>query len=115
MGCEDTWWQNELRQKQLYPDKHEPLSPAESEELAQIEVRLAQRAQAIECPALYGVRDYQRDEERLDTVTGEEKKRPPQKVLTEAEEVEAAQIIARMAVYEVSREGRGRQRRNKGR
>jgi hypothetical protein len=67
-----------------------------------------ERAKSITCPADYGAIQARRDENRLSTLT---LKRWHGGSLTNAEDVEEAQLTARVAAYEETAEGRGRRRK----
>src|SRR5262249_35638813 len=89
-----------------------PLSAAEEQEKSNLRARIAERARAIRCPAHYGPREARKDQSRLHSLF---RKRisPPScggGTLSEAEDAEEVQLMARVAAFAESPEGRGRQR-----
>ena len=83
-------------------------SPAEWFEAMRLRDRNVERAQSIACPADYGSEQAGRDENRLSTLT---LKRWHGGSLTNALDVEEAQLTARVAAYEETAEPRGRRRK----
>ena len=88
------------------------LSAAEVEVESELRASIADRAKAIGCPEGYGPRDARNDSNRLHQI--QNKRRSPPSCgggkLTTAEDAEEAQLVARIAAYEESPEGRARGR-----
>jgi hypothetical protein len=77
-------------------------------EAKRLRERNIERVRSITCPADYGAIQARRDENRLSTLT---LKRWHGGSLTNAQDVEEAQLTARVAAYEETAEGRGRRRK----
>jgi len=82
------------------------------EEEAKLRTRIADRARAIACPAGYGPRQAQKDSNRLHQLYC--KRISPSACgggpLSEAEDLEEAQLTARVAAFDESPEGCARRR-----
>ena len=89
-----------------------PLSATEVEEETKLRGRIADRARAIGCPAGYGLRQAQNDTNRLHQLYC--KRMSPSSCgggpLPDAEDVEEAQLTARVAAFDESPEGWARRR-----
>jgi hypothetical protein len=81
-------------------------SPAEWFEAMRLRERNVERAQSIPCPADYGSEQAGRDENRLHALSS--KRDSPGGSLTDAEDVEEAQLTARLAAYEAEVRGENR-------
>ena len=89
-----------------------PLSAAELEEECKLRVSIGGRARAIGCPAGYGLKQAQQDNNRLHQLHCK-RISPPScggGALPDAEDAEEAQLIARVAAFEESPEGCARRR-----
>jgi hypothetical protein len=89
-----------------------PLSAAELEEESNLRVSIGGRAMAIGCPAGYGLKQAQQDNNRLHQLYCK-RISPPScggGALPDAEDAEEAQLIARVAAFEESPEGCARRR-----
>jgi hypothetical protein len=87
------------------------VSPAEVEEESRLRASIADRVRAIGCPAGYGERQRRNDSDRLHQLNC--KRLSPRScggTLTNAEDAEEAQLMARLAAYHESPEGRARSR-----
>jgi len=88
------------------------LSAMEAEEESKLRTRIADRARAIGCPTGYGPRQVQKDSNRLHQLYC--KRISPLSCgggpLADAEDVEEAQLTARVAAFDESPEGRARRR-----
>jgi hypothetical protein len=82
--------------------------PVNLEEESILCARIADRARAIECPAGYGAKEREEDEDRLSKFFY--KRISPRGSLSAAEDAEEAQLRARVAAFDETPEGRGRQR-----
>jgi hypothetical protein len=82
-------------------------SSAEWLEATRLRERNIERAKSITCPADYGAKQAGRDGYRLSDLS---LKRWHGGSLTNADDVEEAQLTARVAAYEETAEGRGRRR-----
>lgn len=89
-----------------------PLSAAEIKEEVELRARIADRASAIGCPVGYGPKQARHDSFRLHRLNC--KQLSPSScgggVLSDAEDAEEAQLVARIAAFEESSEGRARRR-----
>jgi len=89
-----------------------PLSAIEVEEEFKLRTRIAERARAIGCPAGYGPRQAQKDSNRLHQLYC--KRISPSSCggspLPDAEDIEEAQLTARVAAFDESPEGCARRR-----
>jgi hypothetical protein len=89
-----------------------PLSATEMEEENKLRTRIADRAKAIGCPAGYGARQAEKDSNRLHQLFC--KRISPSASgggpLSEAEDLEEAQLTARVAAFDESPEGCARRR-----
>jgi hypothetical protein len=104
---------NELVRKQCAPREYGgPPSAAEVEAESELRASIADRAKAIGCPVSYGPRQARNDSNRLHQI--QNKRRSPSTCgggkLTAAEDAEEAQLVARIAAFEESPEGRARSR-----
>jgi hypothetical protein len=89
-----------------------PLSAAELEEESNLRVSIGDRARAIGCPAGYGLKQAQQDNNRLHQLYCK-RISPPScggGALPDAEDAEEAQLTARVAAFEESPEGCARRR-----
>jgi hypothetical protein len=88
------------------------VSAAEVEEESRLRASMADRVRAIGCPAGYGERQRRNDSDRLHQLNC--KRLSPRScgggTLTNAEDAEEAQLMARLAAYHESPEGRARSR-----
>ena len=92
--------------------KKDPLSAAELEEESNLRVRIGDRARAIGCPAGYGLKQAQQDNNRLHQLYCK-RISPPScggGALPDAEDAEEAQLRARVAAFDESPEGCARRR-----
>jgi hypothetical protein len=90
----------------------DPLSAAEVEEESKLGERIADRARAIGCQAGYGLKQAQKDSNRLHQLYCK-RISPPScggGALPDAEDAEEAQLRARVAAFEESPEGCARRR-----
>jgi hypothetical protein len=90
----------------------DPLSAVEVEEESKIRARIVDRARAIGCPAGYGLKQAQNDSNRLHQLYCK-RISPPScggGALLDAEDVEEAQLRARVAAFAESPEGCARYR-----
>ena len=90
----------------------DPLSAAEVEEESKIRARIADRARAIGCPAGYGLKQAQKDSNRLHQLYCK-RISPPScggGALPDAEDAEEAQLRARLTAFDESPEGCARHR-----
>jgi hypothetical protein len=83
-------------------------SSAEWFEAIRLRERNTERAKSITCPADYGGKQVGRDQNRLRDLSS--KRNSPGGFLTNAEDVEEAQLTARLAAYEETAEPRGQRR-----
>ena len=92
--------------------KKDPLSAAELEEESNLRVRIGDRARAIGCPAGYGLKQAQKDSNRLHQLYCKRISPPSCRggALPDAEDAEEAQLRARVAAFEESPEGCARRR-----
>src|SRR5262245_30570386 len=93
------------------PSQHGgPVRAAEVEEECRLRASIADRLRAIGCPAGYGERQRRNDSDRLHQLNC--KRLSPRScgggTLTDAEDAEEAQLMARLAAYIESSEGRAR-------
>ena len=89
-----------------------PLSAAELEEESNVRLSIGDRARAIGCPAGYGLKQAQQDNNRLHQLYCQ-RISPPScggGALPDAEDAEEAQLTARVAAFEESPEGYARRR-----
>ena len=92
--------------------KKDPLSAAELEEESNLRVRIGDRARAIGCPAGYGLKQAQQDNNRLHQLDCK-RISPPScggGALPDAEDAEEAQLRARVVAFDESPEGCARRR-----
>src|SRR5262249_6929322 len=103
------------RSAKLQSKKHGgPLSVAEEQEESKVRTRIAETVRAIVCPAGYGAMQAQNDRSRLRQLFFQ-RLLPPSLgggPLSEDEDAEEAQLIARVAVFDETPEGRARSRIN---
>jgi hypothetical protein len=104
---------NGLVRKRFAPREYGgPLSAADVESEAELCASIADRAKAIGCPKGYGPMQVRTDRNRLHQI--QNKRRSPLSCgggkLTDAEDAEEAQLVARIAAFEESPEGRARSR-----
>jgi hypothetical protein len=89
-----------------------PLSATEVEEESELRIRIADRARAIGCPAGYGARQARNDSNRLHQLYC--KRMSPSScgggALSNTEDLEEAQLTARVAAFNESPEGCARRR-----
>jgi hypothetical protein len=90
----------------------DPLSAAEVEEESKLRARIDDRARAIECPAGYGLKQAQKDSNRLHQLYCKRISPPSCRggALPDAEDTEEAQLRARVAAFDESPEGCARRR-----
>src|SRR5258707_3132249 len=90
----------------------DPLSAAEVEEESKLGERIADRARAIGCPPGYGLKQAQKDSDRLHQLYCKRISPPSCRggVLPDAEDTEEAQLRARVAAFDESPEGCARRR-----
>ncbi len=95
------------------PSQHDgSVSAAEVEEESRLRASIADRVKAISCPIGYGPRQARNDSNRLHQLNCK-RLTPPScggGTLTDAEDAEEAQLLARVAAYDESPEGRVRNR-----
>jgi hypothetical protein len=99
---------NELwRKEHALTENGGPISATELKEMEMLNVRIADRTRAISCPASYGQIEAHRDSKRLHKLFC--KRISPRSCgggfLTAAEDVEEAQLRARVLAFEESPEG----------
>ena len=90
----------------------DPLSAAEVEEESRLRARIGDRARAIVCPAGYGLKQAQKDSNRLHQLYCK-RISPPScggGALPDAEDAEEVQLRARVAAFDESPEGCARRR-----
>ena len=90
----------------------DPLSAAEVEEESKLRARIGDRARAIVCPAGYGLKQAQKDSNRLHQLYCK-RISPPScggGALPDGEDTEEAQLRARVAAFEEGPEGCARRR-----
>jgi hypothetical protein len=90
----------------------DPLNAAEVEEESTLRARIEERARAIGCPAGYGLKQAQKDSNRLHQLYCK-RISPPTcggGALSDAEDAEEAQLRARVAAFDESAEGCARRR-----
>jgi hypothetical protein len=87
-----------------------PLSATEVEEESKLRTRIADRARAIRCPADYGPRQAQKDRNRLHQLYCKRISPCSGSPLSDAEDVEEAQLTARVAAFDENSEGCARRR-----
>ena len=90
----------------------DPLSAAEVEEESKLRARIGDRARAIGCPAGYGLKQAQKESNRLHQLYCK-RISPPScggGALPDGEDTEEAQLRARVAAFEESPEGCARRR-----
>jgi len=90
----------------------DPLSAAELEEESKFRARIAGKARAIGCPAGYGLKQAQKDSNRLHQLYCK-RISPPSSggaALPDTEDTEEAQLRARVAAFDESLEGCARRR-----
>jgi hypothetical protein len=90
----------------------DPLSAAEVEEESRLRARIGDRAKAIGCPAGYGLKQAQKDSNRLHQLYCK-RISPPScggGALPDAEDAEEVQLRARVAAFDESPEGCARRR-----
>jgi hypothetical protein len=103
---------SELLRKRSAPRKYGPLSAAEVEEESKLGERIADRARAIGGPAGYGLKQAQKDSNRLHQLSCK-RISPPScggGALPDAEDAEETQLRARVAAFDESPEGGARRR-----
>ena len=90
----------------------DPLSAAEVEEESKLRARIDDRARAIGCPAGYGLKQAQKDSNRLHQLYCKRISPPSCRggALPDAEDAEEAQLRARVAPFDESPEGCARRR-----
>ena len=90
----------------------DPLSAAEVEEESRLCARIEDRARAIGCPAGYGLKQAQKDRNRLHQLYCKRISPPTYGggALSDAEDAEEAQLSARVAAFDESPEGCARRR-----
>jgi hypothetical protein len=90
----------------------DPLSAAEVEEESKLRARIGDRARAIGCPAGYGLKQAQKDSNRLHQLYCKRISPPSCRggALPDAEDTEEAQLRARVAAFDESPEGCARRR-----
>ena len=102
-----------LHRKRYAPSEHGgPLNAADEQEESTLQMRLAETARAIACPAGYGPIQARYDSKRLGQLHCK-RLTPPScggGTLSESEDAEEAQLTARIAVYDESPEGSARHR-----
>jgi hypothetical protein len=103
---------NELIRKSFLPSKNgSPLTSIEADECA-LRARLVENAKKISCPASYGYKEKRKDDDRWCKFFY--KRLSPRSCgggkLSDAEEAEEAQLIARILAFEQTPEGLARSR-----
>jgi hypothetical protein len=85
-----------------------PLSAAEEQEECVLRARIDETAKGLKCPEGYGAIEARKDFQRVEDLFYE--RITPRRSLTEAEDAEEAQLIARITAFGETPEGRARRR-----
>jgi len=90
----------------------DPLIAAEAEEESRLRAHIGDMARAIGCPAGYGLKQAQKDSNRLHQLYCKRISPPSCRggALPDAEDTEEAQLRARVAAFDESSEGSARRR-----
>jgi len=103
---------HELYQKEVNPkETGGPLTAADEQERATLRARIDETVKTLRCPPGYGAIEARKDRHRLEDFFSKRLIiRRCGGTLTDAEDVEEAQLTARVAAFDQTPEGRGRRR-----
>ena len=101
-----------LLKKRYAPSEFGPLTTTERKEGCRVQARIAERARTISCPAGYRLKEVENDKARLSELHYK-RLSPPScggGSLTDAEDAEEEQLMARVEAFNLTPEGRAESR-----